>query len=502
VPPFTAYELTPVNQGRSRLGVSALIALTTPSLPDAVRPTKVGLTGEGHADRTRWIHVAPTGHWAGHGEGAFELTADHFASIKTTLDRKATPCSLDYEHASIRPKGPATPAAGYVQATHVRDDGLWACVEFTKEAWGLIESGSYRFCSGVFDFSSVDAVTGEPVLCTLDTIALTNRPFIDGQHPIALSRAVPPSLVPLSAGAPKMKIQKKALDKLMDALGLSKEFTAAQLTKALEFLTAGEDAPEEVAEVADAAKADASKTPPGTTVINFQPPVVTATKVAASADVAPASAEKPADSAECAPPADATATAEDLPTEPEAAPADPFAKLAEAVGVDAAGLAEKIMANFDAVVSLLMGSGEAAMSAALTKDLAVGALKSQVTELQRKLNVYETAEKAALSKALEAEVDTLVKTGRLHPAAKAQTLALARTNPKGFRDLAAVLQPTLPLGAHASAIAPAPGGGEALDQDGHLPVTHPRVVALSKALDDMKVKPEAKAAALKKLTGV
>jgi phage I-like protein len=494
VAPFTAYELTPATAGRSKLGVSCLLALTTPALPDAVRPTKVGLTGEGHADRTRWIHVAPPGEWRGHGEGAFELTADHFASIKATLDRKATPCSLDYEHASIRPKGPATPAAGYVQATHVRDDGLWACVEFTREAWALIESGSYRFCSGVFDFSSVDAVTGEPVLCTLDTIALTNRPFIDGQHPIALSRGIPASRVSL-AGATKMaSIPRKALDKALDALGFTKEIDPAKLAKLIEFLSAGEEgAAEAVAEVADAAKADASKPAP---------------KVAASADVAPATAEvaasadKPADSAECAPPADSTATAEDLPTDAPPAATDPLAKLAEAVGVDAAGLAEKIMANFDAVVSLLMGGGEAAMSAALTKDIAIGAFKSQVTELQRKLNVYETAEKVALGKALEAEVDTLVKTGRLHPAAKAQTLALARTNPKGFRDLAAVLQPTLPVGAHASAIAPAPGGGEALDQDGHLPVTHPRVVALAKALDDMKVKPEAKAAALKKLTGV
>lgn len=148
----------------------------------------VGLTGEGAQARTGWIHVAPEGSWEGHPDGAFTLTTAGFESCIYDAERRATPQSVDYEHASLYPTGEPTPAAGYVQKLERRADGLWALVEFTERAATMIKAGEYRFCSGVFAFERRDRQTGDVIPCMLDSIALTNRPFIDGQEPIALSQ--------------------------------------------------------------------------------------------------------------------------------------------------------------------------------------------------------------------------------------------------------------------------------------------------------------------------
>jgi phage I-like protein len=148
----------------------------------------VGLTGEGAQARTGWIHVAPEGSWEGHPDGAFTLTTAGFESCIYDAERRATPQSVDYEHASLYPTGEPTPAAGYVQKLERRADGLWALVEFTERAATMIRAGEYRFCSGVFAFERRDRQTGDVIPCMLDSIALTNRPFIDGQEPIALSQ--------------------------------------------------------------------------------------------------------------------------------------------------------------------------------------------------------------------------------------------------------------------------------------------------------------------------
>lgn len=148
----------------------------------------VGLTGEGAQARTGWIHVAPEGSWEGHPDGAFTLTTAGFESCIYDAERRATPQSVDYEHASLYPTGEPTPAAGYVQKLERRADGLWALVEFTERAATMIKAGEYRFCSGVFAFERRDRQTGDVIPCMLDSIALTNRPFIDGQEPIVLSQ--------------------------------------------------------------------------------------------------------------------------------------------------------------------------------------------------------------------------------------------------------------------------------------------------------------------------
>src|ERR1700742_2089256 len=90
----------------------------------------VGLTGPDPESRTTWIHVAMPGTWEGHPDGAFTLDEASFRSCIGDFEASQAPQSVYHEHPPLSPPGEPTPAAGYVQALRLRDDGLWACVEF------------------------------------------------------------------------------------------------------------------------------------------------------------------------------------------------------------------------------------------------------------------------------------------------------------------------------------------------------------------------------------
>ena len=435
---------------------------------------QVGITGPDSDSRTTWIHVAPAGEWSGHSEGQFTLGVEHFKAVRSVIAAKATPVSVDYEHASIRPKGEPTPAAGYVLATEIRDDGLWALVEFTTRAAGMIKGGEYRFCSGVFNFSAADPVTGEPLLCVLDSIGLTNRPFIDGQQPIVLSR-----VFPLATGAP-MKITLKALFALLNSFGV-KEMSAAQLKSAIDLLSADDAAEEKAPPAAEDVAATAK-----------------AAGIALTAEVALAD---PA-------PAEAVAAADPMPAAPMVAADPPMAdvdagtdaKLMQATGLDEAGLDAAILANFDAIVALLMGDPTAtAASVAMTRDLTVSTLRTSLADATRRLNEYVAKENAATAVALTAEVDVLIKEGKAHPSKRSEMVALARKSPADFRALASMLTPTLPVAAHGSALDTHTSASEGSTPK--LAKDHPRVLALGVALRASRVDEKTIAAKLAELTG-
>ena len=135
-----------------------------------------------------WIDVAMPGTWEGHPAGPFTLTRETFESVLAAFNAQANPIPLDYNHQSV--SGGEAPAAGWVHKMELRGDGhLWAFVEFTDRAAERVRAGEYRYCSPVFLFDAPDRKTGEPVPCDIHSIALTNTPFLDGQQPIALTRA-------------------------------------------------------------------------------------------------------------------------------------------------------------------------------------------------------------------------------------------------------------------------------------------------------------------------
>lgn len=92
----------------------------------------------------------------------------------------------DYDHGSE--KGAAGPdvgiASGWVERVELEPGGVFAYVDPTARAVGLVEAGEYRFASPTVHFDWTDPRTGKPQGPTLLSVALTNRPFIRGMAPI------------------------------------------------------------------------------------------------------------------------------------------------------------------------------------------------------------------------------------------------------------------------------------------------------------------------------
>lgn len=132
-----------------------------------------------------WIHVAYTGKWEGHAAGPFELTSKHFDEMIANFNANPNPIPLDVEHETYTP-GPA-PAYGWIHKLKREGSDLYAWVELSQDAARWIREGKYRFCSGVFVFGARDAVTDKDIGTVLETVALTNVPFIKGQKPILLT---------------------------------------------------------------------------------------------------------------------------------------------------------------------------------------------------------------------------------------------------------------------------------------------------------------------------
>ena len=425
----------------------------------------VGLTGEGAQARTGWIHVAPEGSWEGHPDGAFTLTRAGFESCIYDAERRATPQSVDYEHASLYPTGEPTPAAGYVQRLEQRSDGLWALVEFTERAAGMIKAVEYRFSSGVFAFERRDRQTGDVIPCMLDSIALTNRPFIDGQEPIALSQnARAATVVALNGGRQMNMISREAVMAALESLD-GKEFAEEQLhalvtgVAALEAAKSGKTVEHEGEEMKadlkcgpgyEASEAALAMPAPSAPMAEPVPPMI--------GEPAPAIDQGVQDAAEMV-----------------------MGKLTSATGMDAAAIMAALDQNLDAVLAALMGA--AAPSAADTaSSLSVRLLSQQLGAVKERLAGYEKAERAAADRALDLEVDALVQDGRILPASREQWRTLARTARDQFRALSATLPRVVPMGREATATATASSNATALG-DVILDMTDPRVVALTAAMD-------------------
>jgi phage I-like protein len=133
-----------------------------------------------------WAHIARTGRFDGYHGGGFELGDDVFEAVVSNFARQSNPIAFVYEHPVAT--GSPIPAAGWIRDLAVRDDGLWAEVEWTERAATMLRSGEYRYCSMVIDLDDVDRESGEPVGAVLLEVGLTNTPFIDGLAPITLKR--------------------------------------------------------------------------------------------------------------------------------------------------------------------------------------------------------------------------------------------------------------------------------------------------------------------------
>jgi len=141
-----------------------------------------------------WVNIAVEGTWKGHAKGPVTFSAEVFDQMIANFGKRTTPIKFDYEHQSLDkslPAGPR-PSAGHVHDLEKRDGErgveLWALVEWTDRAAALVREHAYNFCSPVFHMDSIDRVTDKPHGAELFQVGLTDDPFLDGLHPIQLTR--------------------------------------------------------------------------------------------------------------------------------------------------------------------------------------------------------------------------------------------------------------------------------------------------------------------------
>ncbi|MCS7187444.1 MAG: phage protease [Armatimonadota bacterium] len=119
-----------------------------------------------------WIRIIPKGTFYRGGQ-VYKFDEDYLRKLKENFDKKlfGQDVPVNFEH-QLSPLG----AAGWVKALEVRDDGLYAQIEWTDIGKEAVEKGRFKYVSVELG-GTVDPKTGKELKDVLTGLALTNRPF-------------------------------------------------------------------------------------------------------------------------------------------------------------------------------------------------------------------------------------------------------------------------------------------------------------------------------------
>lgn len=134
------------------------------------------------------IKVAVIGKWKGHHAGAFEISQTDLEQMVENFKNRGLSIPIDFEHESLENK--KAPAIGWVDELYIKDNALYALPKWNDEARKLIKNKQYKYISPVFVFNSKDAVSGKGIGTTLQSIALTNTPFLAELGEISLKNLI------------------------------------------------------------------------------------------------------------------------------------------------------------------------------------------------------------------------------------------------------------------------------------------------------------------------
>ena len=168
-----------------------------------------------------WIRVLPRGvvELSDHRE-PFLVDEVSLKSMAAEFRSRGVDLVIDYEHQSLQ--GERAPAAGWIKELEARGDGLWARVDWTRQARDYLEKKEYRYFSPVL---RLDPETRRPV--ALMHMGLTNVPAIKHLPPL-VARWGGAGLAegPVRALAAKMdsvKEKAKMVEQLKRLMGLEPE---------------------------------------------------------------------------------------------------------------------------------------------------------------------------------------------------------------------------------------------------------------------------------------
>lgn len=110
-------------------------------------------------------------------KGDFIVDRASFDSMNRQFHNHNVDVVIDYEHQTLNDV--QAPAGGWIKSLILKNDGIYARVEWTKKARDFIKNKEYRYLSPVV---LIDRESGRAV--SLHSVALTNVPAIDGMKAI------------------------------------------------------------------------------------------------------------------------------------------------------------------------------------------------------------------------------------------------------------------------------------------------------------------------------
>jgi len=130
---------------------------------------------------TEWVRILPKGVFKRNGQ-TIRLDDEFLRRIKENFDKgvlgRDVPVNFEHQYTALG-------AAGWVKALEIRDDGLYAQIEWTDVGKEALEKQRFKYVSVELG-GAVDPITGKDLgLDVLTGIALTNRPFFKGLTAIA-----------------------------------------------------------------------------------------------------------------------------------------------------------------------------------------------------------------------------------------------------------------------------------------------------------------------------
>lgn len=123
------------------------------------------------------IKLGTVGKWKGHSNGPFELTLEDLQEMKTNFENAKVDGVIDLDHSTVF-HGTGE-AYGWIKSLEVKDNDLWAKIEWLEDGKNLIKAGKYKYISPVFQPNTIDQESGDNIGWTLHSAAITNRPFFE-----------------------------------------------------------------------------------------------------------------------------------------------------------------------------------------------------------------------------------------------------------------------------------------------------------------------------------
>lgn len=158
-----------------------------------------------------WIHILPAGDIATVDNRGPYRAANLPAIIAASFQlRDRIPVDENHSLHLAAPKGQPSPARGWIVAMQLREDGIWAQVEWSKTGRAMMAERQYRAVSPVITHTDAKEIIA------IEAVSLVNRPNLRGLTALNMEQS-----------------EMTFMERLIKALGLSADATEEDVLKAL-----------------------------------------------------------------------------------------------------------------------------------------------------------------------------------------------------------------------------------------------------------------------------